>query len=427
MRAPVRRASAVVLLLATLHASPSPATADDLTDQPTVAVAPAATGAPTVTRVTGRVRDVAGRFGLSAYRGSWSIQTGHVDGDGRRDLVLGLHNTVRVFRTTAGGLVEVFARTGGDSHGCTLGDVNGDGLGDVYCALGVGRGTGSRPNWLFVQQPDGTFVNQAAAHGVEDRYGRGRHTTFLDLNHDGRDDLFVGNQHPRQDRRISANRTFTSRRDGTMRAVHRAQVGAGCVQAADFDRDGWEDLLVCGWRRGDGLGNPSRLHLYRNVGTGTGGRRLAEVADAFGVAIRGVEGARLAQLVSGPRPDLVVVTERSVQVRPGHRGGFGPPVLHRAIEDGSAVAVGNFDGRSRKDVLVVQGCRNGRNTRDLLLVATGGSSYRAVPTPHSNAGCGDEAAALDLTGDGRVEFVVGNNRWGSPRPGGPMQVLTLDR
>lgn len=47
-------------------------------------------------------------------------------------------------------------------HGIAIGDINRDGLDDLYVC-----DAGGLPNRLYVQQPDGTAVDMAAAAGVD--------------------------------------------------------------------------------------------------------------------------------------------------------------------------------------------------------------------------------------------------------------------
>jgi tetratricopeptide (TPR) repeat protein len=68
-------------------------------------------------------------------------------------------------------------------HGLALGDVNGDGLEDLYiCQMG------GLPNLLYVQNPDGTATDRSAEAGV-DWLERTRSAMFADFDNDGDQDL----------------------------------------------------------------------------------------------------------------------------------------------------------------------------------------------------------------------------------------------
>jgi hypothetical protein len=362
------------------------------------------------------VRDVGRRLGLPRATESWSVEVGDLDPDGVPDVVISYHGSVVFYRNTSPGLDVMFRVVGSDPHDCTIADVNIDGLGDVYCTRGGGRGTIEKDNKLWMQTvgPPVGFENLAAAYRVVDRWGRGRRTTFVDIDHDPFPDLFVGNATDRPNGRWSPNRTFVNAAGAEFderRLGLTHEQGAGCVQAFDHDRDGWDDLLLCGNRR---------LYLYRNR-AGTGFR---DVARARGIRMRGIRSAWLADLNADGRAELTTVSASAVTIRPGiRRGRFGAPVYSRRLSAGRWVAVGDFDGRRGSDLLVVQTCLGSRNVPDLLLVSRRGRwRFGRVRFRQARRGCGDVAAATDLNADGRDEFIVLN---GNPQKAeGPVQVLT---
>lgn len=69
--------------------------------------------------------------------------------------------------------------------------------------------------------------------------------------------------------------------------------------AADFNRDGWPDLLVTGWRR---------VALFKNVADGSGGRKFEDVTAAVGLnaGLTWATSAAWADLDADGYPDLYV-------------------------------------------------------------------------------------------------------------------------
>ncbi|MDP9326693.1 MAG: VCBS repeat-containing protein [Actinomycetota bacterium] len=350
--------------------------------------------------------DVAAQVGLYQVTKSWSANVGDFDADGDPDLMYVPHNesASRLYRNDGGLFSEVFAGTfrRRDRHDCAWGDVNTDGRLDLYCSLGASSGTGYNPKELWIQQTGGGFVDRAVAYGVTDPYGRGRMATFIDVNHDPYPDLFVGNEYPRQDGIPVSNHLYINQ-EGTSFAAAPGfgldvEVGGLCAQAADIDRDGWEDLLVCG---------QTGLHLYRNDG-GTG---FTEITGAWGVGslASGFSNARLADFTGDGKLDLALVKQTSLVVLPQGASSFGPISFQLALKAGRWIAAGDFQGDGALDLFVVQKCRNGINDPDHLLLGDGtGASFSEVALPQTTQGCGDVVEPIDYNGDGNDEFIVLN-------------------
>jgi hypothetical protein len=263
----------------------------------------------------------------------------------------------------------------------------------------------------------GTFVDRAARYGVADPFGRGRETTFLDVNHDPYPDLFVGNAYPRADGRRSPNRLYLNvagRRFSLMRSRIVREVGAECVQAVDVDGDAWQDLLVCGQRE---------LLMYRNL-RGRGFRRVDGELGTLPYAT----SAWIDDLDGDDRSDLVAVTPHRLRVQLGTTRGFGRATLVRRFVAASRVAIGDANGDGRPDVYVVQRCRRGVNQPDSLMLNDGtGTGLVEIPVPQAEQGCGDVAASIDHDLDGMDDFLVLNGKGQVHRAAalGPVQLITL--
>lgn len=118
--------------------------------------------------------------------------------------------------------------------GLCVGDVNGDGLDDLYLAQ-----PGGIPNALLMQQPDGTVLDKAAEANVN-LLDMTRAGLLIDMDNDGDQDLVLSVR----------NATVIFENDGGGRFVERPVLAAQTmnvpsqfysIAAADFDNDGFLD------------------------------------------------------------------------------------------------------------------------------------------------------------------------------------------
>jgi hypothetical protein len=129
-------------------------------------------------------------------------------------------------------------------QGASFADVNNDGRLDLYvCRFGA-------PNWLFINQGDGTFKEEAAARGlaVSDASGIG---AFCDFDRDGALDVYIQTNMLDGATRPEGQRDYLFRNngDGTFANVtERAGItGQNLAHSAtwwDYNMDGWPDLYV---------------------------------------------------------------------------------------------------------------------------------------------------------------------------------------
>ncbi|MDH4104106.1 MAG: VCBS repeat-containing protein [Thermoleophilia bacterium] len=379
--------------------------------------------APAAARVS-PVRDVGEAAGLPTDRPSYGLRAHDFDGDGLKDLLIVHHDgPTELYRNTGSGfeLATTFVDSLHgeiDRHDCAWGDVNRDGRDDLYCVKGAQVGRAEKHNELWMQRPDGSFRDLAGIYRVVDRWGRGRRTSFIDLNGDRYPDLFVGNNYPRQDEHPTPNRTYINVDGERFRRVNLGltrEVGTFCVQVTDVDGDGRDDILIC---------EKHRLRLYLRRASG-----FIDASRRFGIPERAARWARLADLDRDRALDLVVVTNGhlSIRLRSTSRR-FAGPVLRRRLELGHGLAIGDIDDRHGPDVLVVEGCVDGVNVDDVLLLNGGNATtWTEHRVPGDVPGCGDVAARIDVDGNGAAEFVVLNGS-GQAQPAGivgPDQLLTM--
>jgi len=158
-----------------------------------------------------------------------------------------------------------------DRHALAWADFNGDGTKDLFINRGGLGGTlrahaeatvKAIKDELFLSQPDGKFVESGARLGIEKKGCSGRHARWLDIDNDGRLDLFVncydrGNVEGRYPKQL-----YRQDEKGMLQDVAEA-VGLGLPdqQIAGFgwlDADGDGDLDLLAFQ-------DEGLFLYRNV------------------------------------------------------------------------------------------------------------------------------------------------------------------
>jgi cytochrome c peroxidase len=236
------------------------------------------------------------------------------DNDGDLDIYLVNDEFVppvgnRLFRNDGPGcdgwcFSEVAEQAGADTRVMGMGvasdDWDQDGDLDIYF-------TNAGKMVLLQNQGDGTFVNAAAEAGVElnpDSVGWG--AVSLDYDNDGARDLYVALM--MADRPGAYNPLF--RNDGTAvfsdvgPASGAADPGPSVgVASADYDNDGWVDLVVGNYDRG--------YHLYRNTAlAGDANRWLALTLVGGGPVNRDAVGARA----------IVTTSDGRVQMQDVHNG-----------------------------------------------------------------------------------------------------------
>lgn len=146
-------------------------------------------------------------------------------------------------------------------QGIAMGDVDGDGLEDLYVCQ-----HGGIPNKLYLRNSDGTLRDHSAESGL-DWMELTRAALFVDLDNDGDQDLAMTQGWYWVLMENDGKASFTKR------AETRGAAWYYSIAAADYDRDGDLDLYICGrnpsaeQRQLEGfLGTPIPFHDANNGG-----------------------------------------------------------------------------------------------------------------------------------------------------------------
>ncbi len=141
-------------------------------------------------------------FNIYKYRNFYNgggVAIGDINNDGLLDVYLTLNMKPNKLYLNKGGFKfeDISAEAGVEgkgawSTGVSMADVNGDGLLDIYvCNSGDVKGD-NKQNELFINNGDLTFSERAVEYGVDDR-GYSTHAAFFDYDKDGDLDLYVLN------------------------------------------------------------------------------------------------------------------------------------------------------------------------------------------------------------------------------------------
>lgn len=193
--------------------------------------------------------------------------------------------------------------------GLTVGDFNNDGWPDLYAL-----GGGNQPDRLFINQQDGTFAEQSAAWGIGDMH-RGVSASVGDVNGDGLQDIYLVSYGPVTSGANSAsNRLLLNQGGSFIDAAQSAGVrtfatgtdGMGSV-LGDIDSDGDLDLFVCSW-----FVNTSGNRLFINTGNDADDVPIfIDATDAMGVDLTGLRGftPRMIDMTGDRLPDLLLTAD----------------------------------------------------------------------------------------------------------------------
>ena len=215
--------------------------------------------------------DVTEHAGVRTNRWATGVTMVDIDNDGYLDIYVSVSGPARSTGASRANLLFVNNRNGTFTESATTYgiadtsfttqaawlDYNGDGCLDLFLLnnspkdfsrgvtrqpMGVRATTPESYNELYRNNCNGTFTNVSADAGILQTAGYGLGVVVSDFNRDGWPDVYVSNDGPPNDVLYmnNGNGTFSNAAARSLR--HTSQAGMG-VDAADFNNDGWPDIL----------------------------------------------------------------------------------------------------------------------------------------------------------------------------------------
>jgi hypothetical protein len=374
---------------------------------------------PPTTPIPVTITDQASAAGISGPQDwTFSAAVGDINGDGWPDIFIARHwHPANLWLNNKNGTFSpsdvTYFKSMTDRHDCHAADFDRDGLKDIFCSVGADRGSAVKSNALYIQQPGGTFVDEAYQWNVSDPWGRGRYGAVLDANNDGFPDIFYGTESLRPDGMPSMDRFYINTGQGSFvddpAMGLDLEIGSLCAHKVDYNSDGWPDLLVCGEEGG--------LHLFENEQ----GHGFTDVSSILGAQVNAVDAA-MVDVNHDSRRDLITLTRNQLAERLQLANGtFGSPKTLLTFKGAVSLAVGDVNGDNNPDIYVVGGRTGDQNAPDFLLLGNATGGFTTMTIPETTVGGGTRAYPIDYTMDGLKSFLVLNGQV----PGtGLVQLLT---
>lgn len=353
--------------------------------------------------------------------GAQAIIAGDFNGDGNLDVAVGVYASAVVALGNGDGTFQTPVNYGLNSYVSSIvaADMNGDGKPDLIVGAGQGGGGGFSAAVLLLNDGTGNFSNISTfpLGGWEfDSVG------VADFNGDGKNDIalasgFAEVSQGASDGTISV---LLGNGDGTMRNAQYINENpngtnptvAGAVAAADFNGDGFPDLIFpSGCGPGDSC-TPSGFTLLLSNGAGGYQAPLsftAPVNDANFLAVADFNG--------DGKPDVAVFnncdasctgSSVSIFLNTGNGTFSDPNVYEGGGVTERAIVTGDFNGDGKMDIAVLNASDPSSSIPGVIgiLLGNGDGTFQPVVTTNMPSGPAIWIAGADFNLDGKTDLVV---------------------
>ena len=388
----------------------------------------------------------------------------YVNAKGERAVVAGQSNYEATTAETALGLPRVvsFALRGGAPQAAAslvagdtssvgplaVGDVNGDGILDLFVGARVTGGAWPlpAPSRLYLGTADGGLVRDSVNATALANLGLLSAATLVDLDADGAPELVVaGDFGPVRVLENRGGRLTERTKELGLNDIRSRWNG---IAVGDFDGDGTADLVVTSWGRnipwqasadrpyllytgsfgGSDLGllfaradsatkQEMPLESFARLGVAFPGlrSRIATYTEFSTTSVQDLFGERLGQTARVGATTF----EHTLFLRRGDHFEAHPLPVAAQLAPSFGVAVADFDGDGNEDLFLAQNffpteisAPRFDNGAGLVLLGDGKGAFRPLTLSESGVAMrGDQrgAAVADFDGDGRVDVAVGQN------------------
>ena len=352
--------------------------------------------------------------------GAQAIIAGDFNGDGNLDVAVGVYASAVVALGNGDGTFQTPVNYGLNSYVSSIvaADMNGDGKPDLIVAAGQFAG-GFSAAVLLLNDGTGNFSNISTfpLGGWEfDSVG------VADFNGDGKNDIalasgFAEVSQGASDGTISV---LLGNGDGTMRSAQYINENpngtnptvAGAAAAADFNGDGFQDLIFpSGCGPGDSCTSSGFTLLLSN---GAGGY---QAPLSFTAPVNGANFLAVADFNGDGKPDVAVFnncdasctgSSVSIFLNTGNGTFSDPNVYEGGGVTERAIVTGDFNGDGKMDIAVLNGCDPSCSGFGVIgiLLGNGDGTFQPVVATNMPSGPATWIAGADFNSDGRTDLVV---------------------